>query len=112
LKGFAAFLLAMALPAQALTPAAKEFLDLSRKLEPAHCEKRQLRRQMALAVAENRGDDRRKLERRMAEINRDPSVEKMEKRLAALEPIVSKSSDPEDLQKISLQQREAFYRCD
>jgi hypothetical protein len=106
------WMLLLAFPAWGLTPAAKEFLEISKQLEPAQCEKRQLRRQMALAVAENRADDRRRLEQRMAEINRDPKVAKLEKRLGALEPLLSKSTDPEDLQKINLQRVEAFYRCE
>jgi hypothetical protein len=36
----------------------------------------------------------------------------LEKRLAELEPRVKGSSDPDDLAAISLQQREAFYRCE
>jgi hypothetical protein len=111
-RGIAVVLLAIVLPAQALTPAAKEFLDLSKQLESAQCEKRQLRRQMALAKVENRDEEFRKLEKRFTQINRDPKVAKLEKRLETLQPIVAKSSDPEDLQKISLQQREAFYRCE
>jgi hypothetical protein len=36
----------------------------------------------------------------------------MEKRLAELEPWLSRSPDPEDLPAISRQQVEAFYRCE
>ena len=49
---------------------------------------------------------------RFAQLNKDPKTARLEKRLAELEPRLRKSSDPEDLQAISLQQREAFYRCE
>jgi len=42
----------------------------------------------------------------------DTARDRLEKRLAELEPRIKKSSDPEDLQAISFQQREAFYRCE
>ena len=98
--------------ASALSPAAREFMDISRELEPVQCEKRQLRRKMALAQAEQRDSDVRSLQARFAELNRDPKTAKLEKRLAALEPRLKRSSDPEDLPAISLQQRQAFYRCE
>ena len=98
---------AIALP---LTPAAREFMDISKELEPVQCEKRRLRRQMAMAQAEGRSLE--PLKRRFAELNRDPKTAKLEKRLAELEPMLKRSSDPEDLAAISRQQREAFYRCE
>lgn len=108
-----AFLLMLvATPAWSLTPAAKEFLEISKKLEPVQCEKRQLRRTMALAQVENRPEDRKKAERRFAALNRHPETAKLEKRLGQLEPLIEKSTDPEDLNTISLQRREAFYRCE
>lgn len=48
-------------PAAAVTPAAQEFLDISKRLEKVQCEKRQLRRAMAIAHAEQRGEDLQKL---------------------------------------------------
>lgn len=103
-------------PALALTPAAQEFLEISKTLEPVQCEKRQLRRAMALAHAEQRGEDMRKLQARFAELNKDPRTAKLEKRLAALEGRIldgsGKARDPQDLEAISLQQRQAFYRCE
>ncbi|MBM3368926.1 MAG: hypothetical protein FJY43_11735 [Betaproteobacteria bacterium] len=48
-------------PAVAVTPAAQEFLDISKRLEKVQCEKRQLRRAMAIAHAEQRGEDLQKL---------------------------------------------------
>ena len=104
--------LILLLPATALplTPAAREFMDISKELEPVQCEKRRLRREMALAEIERR--DTTPMKKKFEALNRDPTTTKLEKRLAQLEPRVSKSSDPEDLAAISLQQREAFYRCD
>ena len=96
----------------ALSPAAREFMDISRELEPVQCEKRQLRRKMALAEAERRDSDVKSLRARFAELNRNPKTAKLEKRLAELEPRLRNSADPEDLPAISLQQREAFYRCE
>ena len=105
-------LLVIPMQAFALSPAAREFMDISRELEPVQCEKRQLRRKMALAEAERRDADVKSLRARFAELNRNPKTAKLEKRLAALEPGLRRSADPEDLPAISLQQREAFYRCE
>jgi hypothetical protein len=96
----------------ALSPAAQEFMTISKELEPVQCEKRQLRRKIALAEAERRDDDAKAARARFDKLNRDPKTSKLEKRLAELEPRLRKSADPEDLQAISLQQREAFYRCE
>jgi hypothetical protein len=96
--------------ALALSPAAKEFMTIAGKLEPVHCEKRKLRREIALA--EVQGHDVKALKDRFARLDRDPKTAKLEKRLGQLEPRVSKSPDPEDLAAISRQQREAFYRCE
>ena len=95
-----------------MSPAAREFMEISRELEPVQCEKRQLRRQMALAEAERRDADGKAARERFAKLNKDPKTAKLEKRLAELEPQLKRSSDPEDLPAISYQQREAFYRCD
>lgn len=103
-------LLILPLPALALSPAAKEFMSIVKELEPVHCQKRKLRREIALA--EVQGQDARALKDRFAALDRDPKTAKLEKRLARLEPRVSSSSDPEDLAQISRQQREAFYRCE
>jgi len=99
-----------ALPSQALSPAAREFMSINRELEPVQCEKRRLRRQMALAQVEGRSLE--PMHKRFAELDADPKTAKLEKRLAQLEPSVKRSSDPEDLAAISRQQREAFYRCE
>jgi hypothetical protein len=52
------------------------------------------------------------LKDRFAALDRDPKTAKLERRLAQLEPRVSKSADPQDLAAISSQHREAFYRCE
>ena len=96
----------------ALSPAAREFIDISRQLEPVQCEKRHLRRQIALAEAEQRDSDAKAARARFAKLNKDAKTARLEKRLAELEPRLRQSSDPEDLPAISFQQREAFYRCD
>jgi len=100
------------MPLFALSPAAQEFMAISKDLEPVQCEKRRLRRQIALAEVERRDPDVKALRKRFADLNADPKTAKLEKRLAELEPRVRRSSDPEDLPAVSLQQREAFYRCD
>jgi hypothetical protein len=104
--------LILAAPAFALTPAAEEFIAISSELEPVQCEKRRLRREIAFAEAERRDDDVRALRRKFAALDADPKTAKLEKRLAELEPRVKASRDPDDLAAISLQQRQAFYRCD
>lgn len=112
-----AFSLVLAFTAAfALTPEAKEFIEILKKLEPVQCEKRQLRREMAIVQAERRDEDFKRLEKRFMELNRNRETSKLEKRLGKLEKRISDGKggvrDPEDLQAISLQQREAFYRCD
>jgi hypothetical protein len=99
-------------PALALSPAAEEFMAISTQLEPVQCEKRRLRREIALAEAERRDQDVRVLRKKFTALNADPKTAQLEKRLSELEPRVKASRDPEDLAAISLQQRQAFYRCD
>ena len=99
-------------PAFALSPQAREFISITKDLEPVQCEKRQLRRAIARAEIEQRSDDAKKLSGRFASLDKDRKVARLERRLAELQPQVSRSSDPEDLPAISLQQREAFYRCE
>ena len=96
--------------ALSLSPEAREFIDLTSKLEPVQCEKRRLRREITLAEVEKK--DARELRKRFAALNREPKTARMEKRLAELEPGLRKSSDPEDLPAISRQRVEAFYRCE
>lgn len=99
-------------PLLALSPAAQEFMAISKELEPVQCEKRRLRREIAMAEAERRDADARALRRKFTALDEQPKTARLQKRLAELEPQVSRSRDPEDLEHISRQQREAFYRCD
>ncbi len=103
-------------PALALTPSAQEFLAISKALEPIQCEKRQLRRAMVMAHAEQRSEDTKKLRARFAALNQEPKTASLEKRLAVLQSRILDGSgnarDPRDLEAISLQQRQAFYRCE
>ena len=89
---------------------AREFIEIAKKLEPLQCEKRKLRREIALAQAEQR--DAKALRERFGVLDRDPKTAKLEKRLGELQPRIARSSDPEDLDAISRQHREAFYRCE
>jgi hypothetical protein len=104
-------LLLIPIQAFALSPAATEFMEISRQLEQVQCEKRRLRREIAFAEAERRDADARAARERFGRLDKDPNNARLEKRLAELEPRLKSSSDPEDLPAISLQQREAFYRC-
>jgi hypothetical protein len=105
-------LIAFSMEVFGLSQAAQEFMAISKELEPVQCEKRRLRREIALAEAERRDADAAAARARFATLDKDPKTARLEKRLAGLEPRIQKSSDPEDLQAISLQQREAFYRCE
>ena len=100
----------------ALTPEAKEFLEISKQLEPVQCEKRKLRREIVRADVEHRADDARELKKRFAEIDRDAKTAKLEKRLAVLEARLVDSHgnarNAEDLDAISFQHRQGFYRCE
>ena len=111
-----AFLLA-ATRVAAITPEGREFVDILKQLEPVHCEKRKLRREIAMAAAEQRDADVKALRSRFAQLNIEPLTAKLERRLAELEPRINSGAsglprDPEDLNAISFQQREAFYRCE
>ena len=100
----------------AMTPEGREFLEILKQLEPVHCEKLKLRREIALAEVEKRGDDARELRARFAKLDAEPRTAKLEKRLAQLEPRIHSSRgtprDPQDLERISKQRRDAFYRCE
>jgi predicted nuclease with TOPRIM domain len=99
-------------PVFALSEPAREFMAINEKLEPVQCEKRKLRRELALAEVERRDADVRALRERFAALDRDPQTAKLERRLAELQPRLERSSDPEDLRAINQQRVEAFYRCD
>jgi hypothetical protein len=112
-----AAVLALAAPlVTALSPEAKEWLAIQAKLEPVQCEKRKLRRQIVLAEADNRAADAKKLRARADALSRDKETARLEKRLAVLEARLldsqGRARNAEDLDAISLQQREAFYRCE
>ena len=96
----------------ALSKEAKEFMRIAGTLEPVHCEKRKLRREIAFAEAERRDEDAARARERFAELDRDPKTARLERRLGELEPILKHSPDPEDLKAINRQRVEAFYRCE
>ena len=100
----------------AVTPEAKEFLEITKQLEPVQCEKRKLRREIVRAEVEKRADDARALRKRFEEIDRDPKTATLENRLAVLEARLldsqGKPRHPEDLDAISFQHRQAFYNCE
>ena len=101
-----------AIPSFALSREAQEFMAITKELEPVQCEKRRLRREIALAEVERRDDDAKKLKKRFYDLDKDARTAKLEKRLAQLGPRLEKSPDPEDLRAINRQRVEAFYRCD
>ena len=102
--------------AHALTPEAKEFMAITERLEPVQCEKRKLRREIALAEVQREQARVRELRARFEALEREPETARLEKRLGELERRISNGRggtiDPEDLEAISRQQREAFYRCE
>ena len=104
--------LSLAAPAFPLSREAREFMKITAELEPVQCEKRKLRRAIALAEVERRDDEVRSLRQRVAALDRDPKTARLERRLAELEPRLDRSSDPEDLNEINRQRVEAFYRCE
>ena len=82
--GLLLFLAALvAEPGWSLSREAQEFMDISAKLEPLQCERRKLRREIALAQAEGR--DSAELSARFAALDRDPRTAGLEKRLAELQ---------------------------
>jgi hypothetical protein len=116
LRRAALVLLLAAAPAAAMSPEGREFADILKQLEPVHCEKRKLRREIAFAEAEKRSGDAKELRARFAKLDAEPKTAKLERRLAQLEPRINSSQgvprDPEDLEVISKQRRDAFYRCE
>lgn len=108
--------LALTVPAGALSPAGREFLDVSKQLEKMQCEKRKLRREYAIAQAEGDKAKENEAKKRFDSLDRDPQTRKLEQRLALLQQRMTdatgKFRDPEDLDRISAQQRRAFYDCE
>ena len=115
MRSIALVLALAAAPAWAISSDAQEFLDLSKKLEPVQCEKQKLRRELALADVQRDEPKSKELRARFDALSRDRETARMEARLAALEPRIldreGRARRPEDLDAISLQRREAFYRC-
>jgi hypothetical protein len=105
-----ALVLALLIPLHAfgLSQEAEEFMRITKEIEPMQCKKRQLRRQIVMAEAEQRADDARKLRADFTKLDRDPKTAKLEKRLAQLEKRITK----EDLPEINRQHVQAFYRCE
>jgi len=105
-----ALALALLVPLQALalSPAAREFMDITAQLEPLQCEKRRLRREIVMAEAERRDADATRLRAEFRKLDRDPATAKLERRLAELQKSISK----DDLPEINRQHVEAFYRCE
>ena len=106
---FAMLLLAVT-PVHALSGVAREFMEIAKQLEPVQCEKRKLRREIALAEDDKK--DTRELRKRFDALERDPKNLRLERRLADLQPLLARSGDPEDLRAIDHQRRDAFYRCE
>lgn len=100
----------------ALTPEGREFVEILKKLEPVHCEKRKLRRAIVFAEAEGRMAEAKALRAKLAALGREPQTARLEHRLAELEKRISDGRggvrDPQDLEAISRQNRLAFYRCE
>ena len=109
-------LLLVAAPCLGVSPAAEEFMKITAELEPVQCEKRKLRRWIAVAEAERKDQEVAGLRRRFAQIDADPKTSKLEKRLGQLEKRISNGKggtvDPDDLAAINRQRVEAFYRCE
>ena len=74
------------------------------------------RRAIVLAEVERRDADQKAMRARFAEINADPETARLESRLAVLSARVldgqGRPRNAGDLDAISLQQRQAFYRCE
>ena len=91
-------------------------METTARLEPVQCEKRKLRREIAMATVEKRDEDVKALRARFAKLDRDPQTAKLERRLAVLKGRILDAGgaprDPEDLEAISRQEREAYYRCE
>ena len=116
MRRLALLLAFLAAPALALTPEAREFIEITRRLEPVQCEKRKLRHAIALAEAQDRDAEARAAREKFEALNRDRETARLESRLAVLGRRISDGRggvrDPEDLEAISRQRREAYYRCE
>ena len=81
----------------------------AQRLEPLHCQKRKLTRDIAVAEAERDTEKVKALRAEFAKLGLDKQAAAMEKRLLQLEPRIvdkeGKARRPEDLDAISLQRR-------
>ena len=107
----------LAVPAGAApSPEAVEFMEIAKQLEPLHCARRKLRREILLAETERRDSDARALRAKFAALDKDPKTAALEKRLGELERKIvhGAGSAPrrEDIEAISYQQRDAYHRCE
>lgn len=104
-----------AAPAQAISPEAREYLEVAKELEAVHCRKRKLTREIVLADAERDAARSKALRAEIEELGRDPKTGALEKRMLRLQSRIvdgeGRARRPEDLDAINLQRREAFYRC-
>jgi hypothetical protein len=93
-----------AAPASAVTPEAEAFMAAVEALAPVSCERRRLRRELAVARRE-----------RFEAIARDPETARLDQRVGELHRRLVDASgrvrDPEDLHAIGAQQRELFAQC-
>lgn len=117
----AALLLPLALllgaaPARAVTPEAEAFMAAVKALAPVTCERRRLRRELAVARVEHDAARERALRERFDRIARDPETARLDERVGALHRRVVDPSgrvrNPEDLRAIGAQQRELFASCE
>jgi hypothetical protein len=74
LRRAALALLLAATPVAAMTPEGREFAEILKQLEPVHCEKRKLRRQMAMAQIEKREGRREGAARALRKVDSEPKT--------------------------------------
>lgn len=105
-----------AAPARAATPQAEAFMTAVEALAPVSCERRRLRRELAVARVERDAARERALRERFEEIARDPQTARLDERVGELRRRLVDASgrvrDPEDLRAIGAQQRELSARCE
>jgi len=103
-------------PARAVTPDAEAFMAAVQKLAPVLCERRSLRRELAMAQVENDAARAHRLRERMQAIARDPETARLDERVDRLHRRLVDANgrvrDPDDLRALSAQQLELFARCE
>ena len=109
-------LLLGAAPARAVTLEAEAFMAAVKALAPVTCERRRLRRELAVARIEHDAARERALRERFEEIARDPGTARLDERVAELHRRLVDASgrvrDPEDLRAIGAQQRVLSASCE